>query len=439
MASVNVNREVQDVFYRYKMPSIIAKVEGKGNGVKTVIVNMVDIAKALGRPATYTCKFFGCELGAQTQFDLKHDRYIVNGSHESGRLQEMLDVFIKKFVLCQECDNPETTMVVKRGTIGLVCKACGNQSLVDLRHKLCTYIIKNPPQKDKKQKPGKERERGHSSEEEVHATNGHSNGGTKKTNGHHKPKSNGVENGFVDDGWSVDVSEEAVAARLNEISSGVVSLTMSEDLERTPTERANMLYNFVKKSIDNGTIGNLAKEILAEAERLDMRSKAPLILVELLCNANMREQIKTHRSIFLRICNENKKAQKALLCGFEKTVELHPDALLPKVAHIVKDLYDLDIIDEEVLIEWGEKKSKKNVSKELSKQIHAKAAPVVKWLKEAEEESSENEEDEIEIEYTYRAGSQLRVEDKTNGNAPVVHAGNGDAESGDDDLNIDDI
>ena len=56
-------------------------------------------------------KYFGCELGAQTQFDVKNDRFIVNGSHESVRLQELLDGFIKKFVLCQECDNPETNLV----------------------------------------------------------------------------------------------------------------------------------------------------------------------------------------------------------------------------------------------------------------------------------------------------------------------------------------
>lgn len=71
MATVNVNRNVTDLFYRYKMPRISAKVEGKGNGIKTVIVNMAEVAKAIGRPATYPTKYFGCELGAQTQFDYK--------------------------------------------------------------------------------------------------------------------------------------------------------------------------------------------------------------------------------------------------------------------------------------------------------------------------------------------------------------------------------
>lgn len=56
-------------------------------------------------------KYFGCELGAQTNFDLKNERYIVNGEHDANKLQDILDGFIRKFVLCPACDNPETTLV----------------------------------------------------------------------------------------------------------------------------------------------------------------------------------------------------------------------------------------------------------------------------------------------------------------------------------------
>ena len=85
--SVNVNGSVSDQFYRYKMARLIAKVEGKGNGIKTVIVNTVDVAKVINRPPTYPNKYFDRELGAQTQFDVENDCYVVNRSHEANKLQ----------------------------------------------------------------------------------------------------------------------------------------------------------------------------------------------------------------------------------------------------------------------------------------------------------------------------------------------------------------
>lgn len=130
MAMINVNRQTNDMFYRYKMPKLAAKVEGTGNGIKTVLVNATAIAKALNRPPTCkikhsrilfefifyfllsdVTKFFGCELGAQVQMNAKEDRYIVNGAHDCEKLQNLLDGFIKRFVLCPKCDNPETKLV----------------------------------------------------------------------------------------------------------------------------------------------------------------------------------------------------------------------------------------------------------------------------------------------------------------------------------------
>ncbi|KAI7345968.1 hypothetical protein KC354_g14469, partial [Hortaea werneckii] len=80
MANVNIRRDVSDPFYRYKMERLQSKIEGKGNGIKTVIVNLSNVADQLARPPNYVIKYFGFELGAQTNMDPKDDRWIINGA-----------------------------------------------------------------------------------------------------------------------------------------------------------------------------------------------------------------------------------------------------------------------------------------------------------------------------------------------------------------------
>ncbi|KAJ8411675.1 hypothetical protein AAFF_G00153130 [Aldrovandia affinis] len=410
--SVNVNRSVSDQFYRYKMPRLIAKVEGKGNGIKTVIVNMVDVAKALNRPPTYPTKFFGCELGAQTQFDAKNDRYIVNGSHEASKLQDMLDGFIRKFVLCHECDNPETDLHVnpKKQTIGNSCKACGYRGMLDTRHKLCTFILKNPP----------ENESGYVKKEKKNRKKDKENGSSSGEAGNHDDidAPEAVDRDDDDEDWAEETDEEAQRRRMEEISEHAKNLTLTKDLEKTLEERVNMFYNFVKQKKEDGAIDTADKEILAEAERLDVKAMGPLILSELLFDENIREQIKKYKRHYLRFCHNNKKAQKYLLGGFECLVKLHQAQLLPRVPIVLKDLYDADLLEEDVILAWAEKVSKKYVSKELAKEIHARAAPFVKWLKEAEEESEGSEEEEPEedenVEVVYCSSArELKVETVT--------------------------
>ena len=132
---------VEDPSYRYKMPRMMAKVEGRGNGIKTLLVNVNDVGLSLNREPAEVTKFFGCELGAQTIFSAETDRAIVNGAHTAQDLQVHLSRYIENFVLCTNCRLPETHYKIKSGIISQKCLACGHKETVDMTHKLTTFIL----------------------------------------------------------------------------------------------------------------------------------------------------------------------------------------------------------------------------------------------------------------------------------------------------------
>ena len=73
---------IKDPLYRYKMPPLQLKIEGKGNGIKTNIINLKDVAFCLECQATYPLKFLGYDLGSQTTFieEKGEFTYIINGA-----------------------------------------------------------------------------------------------------------------------------------------------------------------------------------------------------------------------------------------------------------------------------------------------------------------------------------------------------------------------
>lgn len=446
MGTLNVNRKVTDLYYRYKMPRICAKVEGKGNGIKTVIVNMSDVAKSLNRPATYPTKYFGCELGAQIQFDYKNERFIVNGAHDATKLQDLLDGFIRKYVLCPECDNPETDLLInaKKEIISQTCKACGYHGLITSQHRLNTFILKNPPninpaaQGASLTEKSKGRSKRSKKGENDTSTNGDQSNGALDVSNSKLPTNGEADEDDDDANWTVDVSEEAVRARMQDLTDGAKNITISEDTEKSEKQRMDIFYNYVKARVDDNRIDNVQthKEIHNEAVRLEVIQKAPLVLVELLFSASIIADAKKHRNLLLRFTHNDTKAQKYLLGGIENILALHT-SLIEKTAGIFKVFYDLDLLEEKVLLEWGSKVSKKYVSKEIAQQIHDKASPFIKWLQEAEEEESdESEDDDVEIGFDDRVkGDSL----KANMVKPATVVKKVVDEDDDDELNIDDI
>jgi len=131
--------------------------------------------------------------------------------------------------------------------------------------------------------------------------------------------------------------------------------------------------------------------------------------------------VKAYRRVLLRFTLNDQKAQRYLLGGIEQLIEKNEATLLPKAANLLKALYDADVLEEEAILTWGAKPSSKYVPKALSKKILEKCEPVLKWLKEAEEESEEEdaeEEDDGAVQFDERSRfvGQTVVE-KSNGEA----------------------
>ena len=154
MSSLNIGGDKSDASYRYKMPALVTKIEGRGNGIKTVILNMAELAKSLHIHPAYPTKFFGIELGAQSKYSAASDRAVVNGAHQPGDLAKILERFIQQFILCPRCKLPELKMSVK-SSIKIDCAACGHNATIKTTHKLAQYMIKNPPSALKEEEDAK--------------------------------------------------------------------------------------------------------------------------------------------------------------------------------------------------------------------------------------------------------------------------------------------
>ncbi|KAF9162796.1 hypothetical protein DFQ26_003226 [Actinomortierella ambigua] len=412
MANLNIGGQSDDAFYRYKMPKLIHKVEGKGNGIKTVIPNMSDIARSLNRPPTYPTKFFGCELGAQVKCDEKTDRYIVNGQHDADKLQQLLNGFIQRFVLCPACGNPETDILVdKSSTIFMYCNACGVRSKGDNIHKLATYIVKNPPvnaaygkksKGDKGDKKSSKSKNGTSTppEEDEDSNNGKKIKDDPLTR---KIKQEAAALGDADsyksqlDDWSVDTSSEAVAARQKDLEGNMKGLSLDDDDEDGEGNGENpyeLFGEFLEEAIETHGKAPSDRDILEKAEELGIlgKSRAITVLVQCIFTDEMAREIKT-RVNMLRKFVVSEKAQKACLGGMERHL-ITSKTLMMKAPLVLQAFYDTELIEEEIILRWAEKPSKRFVTRDEAKLIRERCAPFIKWLEEAEEEDSEEEDSE---------------------------------------------
>lgn len=338
MATVNIRRDVTDPFYRYKMERLQSKIEGKGNGIKTVVVNLSSVAQSLARPPAYVIKYFGFELGAQTNTNPSDDRWIINGAHEAGKLQDQLDGFISKFVLCKNCKNPETDVVIKDGNILLDCKACGQRSTIDLRLKLSGFILKNAPKKGgKKDKSTKKTRRERAKENGKVDENGNANGSPGDSNSDNADMENGdaeIDAGSDDeltrriqseakeleakelkeDEWAIDTSAEAIAARAKELPSDLQhSLALDDNEDDEGEGGGNSSYDQLgswiieeaqeKKGVAN--VDDVAIYMKAKELGIENKHKTLTVLAQTIFDEDIVKQIPQRAGMLKKVCSSD--------------------------------------------------------------------------------------------------------------------------------------
>lgn len=433
-----------DAFYRYKMPRMITKIEGRGNGIKTNVVNMVDIAKALGRPASYTTKYFGCELGAQSKFDEKTGTSHVNGAHDTAKLAALLENFIKKFVQCYGCGNPETEIIItKSQMINLKCAACGFLSDVDMRDKLTTFIIKNPPEakkgsKDKKAMRRAEKERlkeGEAADEEQKKLKAKKKGSTSsskdavlktssKKKAHnsdeehspagsqadeHEAAAVAAEDCDDDVQWQTDTSavaaQQTIQQQLNAVTASMVMLAANEEKSKSgkgsPRGEAKPktnghtngvksgdaeLVDAIKEHVKNGSPPGQLKSFLdsLSGTRQEIIDALFVALFEGVEKGFSKEVLK--KKNYIAAVLQEESSQIMLLHALETFCGKASPEAVKEVALVLKAFYDNDLLEEEFIVDWYEKGVKGDNKSSL---IWKNVKPFVEWLQSAESETEE--------------------------------------------------
>ncbi|MEM3113436.1 MAG: translation initiation factor IF-2 subunit beta [Candidatus Pacearchaeota archaeon] len=110
---------VSESFERFEIPK--AEVNTIGN--KTYIDNYMQIASYLRREPENLCKFISKELAAFCK--IEGDRLMINRKIPSLKVNEKISLYVKIYVICQECKKPDTELIKQGNFLFIHCLACG--------------------------------------------------------------------------------------------------------------------------------------------------------------------------------------------------------------------------------------------------------------------------------------------------------------------------
>lgn len=399
--NISGSTPVDDPEYRYKMPAVVGKVEGRGNGIKTVIVNISDLGLSLKRSPGEVNKFFGCELGAQTSYSEDTDRAVVNGAHPDAVLQEKIHSYIEYFVLCPNCRYPETEYKIKNDTIFHRCKACGAVNTVNMEHKLCTYILaqNKKAKKEKKDKEKKARKEGDEKTKDKKDKKKDKKDKEKKDKEKKKDKKDkkGKKEKKSKDSAEKDNDHDEVGKKEQDIDEAIDDLSVGSGAGVDDAGAMDLAVKATKKFLtDNPSASatDIADHVVNEqmASALKSFDKVHVFIrAAIIPNSYKGKEIEKYAPVISKITNSNPIMERHLIAALE-SISIEKPKMFPVM---IKHCYDEDVLTEDVILEWaGEGRSTytlESVDEESRALLRAETEPVIAWLQ--EEDSDDSDED----------------------------------------------
>lgn len=116
MSKVPIPKSHRDPFYRYTRDVVQVTHTGRHGG-RTQVENLAAIAAQIYRKPEDLHTVYQRQL--QMRVQVADGKLVLQGVHTAATLDDILEQYIERVVVCQLCGNPETG--------GGVCAACGHR------------------------------------------------------------------------------------------------------------------------------------------------------------------------------------------------------------------------------------------------------------------------------------------------------------------------
>lgn len=104
---------------RFKIPKGYSVIQGN----RTIIKNFGDVSGTLNRDPQHVLKYLLRELG--TSGNVEGNRAILQGKFTHYVINDRIKEYVDNFVMCHECNRPDTIIIREDRIDMLKCSACG--------------------------------------------------------------------------------------------------------------------------------------------------------------------------------------------------------------------------------------------------------------------------------------------------------------------------